>query len=69
MLDMCFALTQVKSLARDLYENHFKVAESHPRDVVAKLNSIVQQLESACDLYNDPIKVRIILGWEMYVYL
>ncbi|XP_071499022.1 E3 ubiquitin-protein ligase HECTD1-like [Diadema antillarum] len=47
---------KVKSLARELYEGHFKAAESHPRDVVAKLHSIVQQLEAACDLYNDPIK-------------
>ncbi|XP_030855099.1 E3 ubiquitin-protein ligase HECTD1 isoform X1 [Strongylocentrotus purpuratus] len=47
---------KVKTLARELYEGYFKVAESHPRDVVAKLNSIVMQLEAACDLYNDPIK-------------
>ena len=58
-------VSQVKTLARELYEGYFKVAESHPRDVVAKLNSIVMQLEAACDLYNDPIKVTNQLHYKI----
>ena len=48
---------QVKILARELYDSNFKAAESHPRDVVAKLHSIVQKIEMACELHTDSNKV------------
>ena len=38
---------QVKSLARQLYDEYFREAEATPRGVVAKLKSIVKQLDSA----------------------
>ena len=50
---------QVKNLARELYDCHFKAAESHPRDIVAKLHSIVQHIEQACELHSDLSKVRM----------
>lgn len=48
---------QVKNLARELYDCHFKAAESHPRDIVAKLHSIVQHIEQACEMHSDLSKV------------
>ncbi|PIK60002.1 putative E3 ubiquitin-protein ligase HECTD1 isoform X1 [Apostichopus japonicus] len=47
---------KVKSLAHELYQVYFKAAESHPRDVVAKLHQIVEMVEHACDLHNELIK-------------
>ncbi|XP_022105219.1 E3 ubiquitin-protein ligase HECTD1-like [Acanthaster planci] len=44
---------KVKNLARELYDCHFKAAESHPRDIVAKLHCIVQQIEQACEMHGD----------------
>ena len=47
---MCLTLRlefQVKSLARQLYDEYFREAEATPRGVVAKLKSIVKQLDSA----------------------
>lgn len=38
---------KVRSLAKEIYENHFKVAQSKPRGVVAKLTSIVTKIEQA----------------------
>ena len=38
---------KVKTLAKDIYDNHFKVAQSTPRGVVAKLKSIVECLSKA----------------------
>ena len=38
---------KVKTLAKDIYENHFKVAQSTPRGVVAKLKSIVDSMTKA----------------------
>ena len=38
----------MKVLAREIYDQHFKAAQAHPRGVVAKLCGIVKQLESAC---------------------
>ena len=40
---------QVKNVARDIYERYFRVAQATPRGVVAKLCSIVQRLEEACE--------------------
>ncbi|XP_052768700.1 E3 ubiquitin-protein ligase HECTD1-like isoform X1 [Mya arenaria] len=40
--------SKVRLLARDLYNEYFKVAESTPRGVVNKMKVIVQQLEAAC---------------------
>ncbi|KAK3576282.1 hypothetical protein CHS0354_036017 [Potamilus streckersoni] len=39
---------KVKSLAREIYEQHFMSAEALPRSVVYKMRTIVQQLEAAC---------------------
>ncbi|XP_076442551.1 E3 ubiquitin-protein ligase HECTD1-like isoform X4 [Babylonia areolata] len=41
------ARMKVKSLARQLYEEYFREAEATPRGVVAKLKTIVKQLDSA----------------------
>ena len=38
---------KVKSLAKDIYDNHFKVAQSQPRGVVAKLKLIVDEMNKA----------------------
>ena len=43
-----FSFEKVKVLAREIYDQHFKAAQAHPRGVVAKLCGIVKQLESAC---------------------
>lgn len=37
----------MKSLARQLYDEYFREAEATPRGVVAKLKTIVKQLDSA----------------------
>ncbi|XP_074662874.1 E3 ubiquitin-protein ligase HECTD1-like [Tubulanus polymorphus] len=44
---------KIKVLARELYDDHFKVAQATPRGVVAKLCSIVQRMESAIELQTD----------------
>ncbi|XP_067621577.1 E3 ubiquitin-protein ligase Ufd4 isoform X2 [Eurosta solidaginis] len=41
--------TQVKSLARDIYNKYFKAAQAVPRGAVAKLTSIVKQIEVALE--------------------
>ena len=56
--NMFICLFQVKNLARELYDCHFKAAESHPRDIVAKLHSIVQHIEQACEMHSELSKVR-----------
>lgn len=40
---------QVKNLARDLYNRYFKAAQAIPRGAVAKLSSIVRQIEMALE--------------------
>lgn len=40
---------QVKNLARDLYNRYFKAAQAVPRGAVAKLASIVKQIEAALE--------------------
>ncbi|ODM98949.1 E3 ubiquitin-protein ligase HECTD1 [Orchesella cincta] len=39
---------KIKSLAQELYEGYFQAAQSQPRGVVAKLGTIVAQIERAC---------------------
>ena len=39
---------KIKSLAQEIYEGYFQAAQSQPRGVVAKLGTIVAQLERAC---------------------
>ena len=39
---------QVKTLAREVYDKHFRAACATPRGVVAKLCNIVAQLDEAC---------------------
>ncbi|XP_036321102.1 E3 ubiquitin-protein ligase Ufd4 isoform X1 [Rhagoletis pomonella] len=41
--------TQVKNLARDIYNKYFKAAQAVPRGAVAKLTSIVKQIEVALE--------------------
>lgn len=38
---------KVKTLAKDIYDNHFKLAQSKPRGVVAKLKVIVENLDKS----------------------
>lgn len=35
-------------MAQELYEGYFQAAQSQPRGVVAKLGTIVAQIERAC---------------------
>ncbi|XP_056151240.1 E3 ubiquitin-protein ligase HECTD1 isoform X4 [Lampris incognitus] len=42
---------KVKSMARELYDDHFKAVESMPRGVVVTLRNIATQLESAWELH------------------
>ena len=51
-------LLQVKSLARQLYEEYFREAEATPRGVVAKLKTIVKQLDSALAIQIGHLRVR-----------
>ncbi|CAB1331149.1 unnamed protein product [Coregonus sp. 'balchen'] len=44
---------KVKSVARDLYDDHFKAVESMPRGVVVTLRNIATQLESAWELHTN----------------
>ncbi|XP_012253550.2 E3 ubiquitin-protein ligase Ufd4 isoform X10 [Athalia rosae] len=39
---------KVKTQAQEIYERYFKVAQAQPRGVVAKLSTIVSQIEKAC---------------------
>ncbi|XP_041069866.1 E3 ubiquitin-protein ligase HECTD1 isoform X1 [Carcharodon carcharias] len=42
---------KVRTMARDLYDDHFKAVESMPRGVVVTLRNIATQLESAWELH------------------
>uniref|UniRef100_A0A673IZG2 E3 ubiquitin-protein ligase n=1 Tax=Sinocyclocheilus rhinocerous TaxID=307959 RepID=A0A673IZG2_9TELE len=44
---------KVKTMARDLYDDHFKAVESMPRGVVVTLRNIATQLESAWELHTN----------------
>ncbi|XP_075963462.1 E3 ubiquitin-protein ligase HECTD1 isoform X3 [Anarhichas minor] len=44
---------KVKSVARELYDDHFKAVESMPRGVVVTLRNISTQLESAWELHTN----------------
>ncbi|XP_031684570.1 E3 ubiquitin-protein ligase HECTD1 isoform X8 [Oncorhynchus kisutch] len=44
---------KVKTVARDLYEDHFKAVENMPRGVVVTLRNIATQLESAWELHTN----------------
>ena len=50
--------------ARDVYENYFRAAQATPRGVVAKLCSIVTQLEAACEKQWTQMKVNMIESWK-----
>ncbi|XP_075151574.1 ubiquitin fusion-degradation 4-like isoform X2 [Haematobia irritans] len=41
--------TQVKNMARDIYNKYFKAAQAVPRGAVAKLTSIVKRIETALE--------------------
>ena len=40
---------QVRGLARELYDQHFKAAQATPRGVIAKLCHIVKRVQAAKD--------------------
>lgn len=44
---------QVRTMARDLYDDHFKAVESMPRGVVVTLRNIATQLESSWELHTN----------------
>lgn len=44
---------KVKSMARELYDDHFKAVESMPRGVVVTLRNISTQLESSWELHTN----------------
>ncbi|XP_051578204.1 E3 ubiquitin-protein ligase HECTD1-like isoform X5 [Myxocyprinus asiaticus] len=44
---------KVKTMARDLYDDHFKAVESMPRGVVVTLRNIATQLEFAWELHTN----------------
>ncbi|XP_053488074.1 E3 ubiquitin-protein ligase HECTD1 isoform X4 [Ictalurus furcatus] len=44
---------KVKTMARDLYDDHFKAVESMPRGVVVTLRNIATQLESSWELHTN----------------
>ncbi|XP_075469294.1 E3 ubiquitin-protein ligase HECTD1 isoform X9 [Ascaphus truei] len=44
---------KVRSMARDLYDDHFKAVESMPRGVVVTLRNIATQLESSWELHTN----------------
>ena len=67
---------KVKSLAKDIYDNHFKVAQSQPRGVVAKLKTIVDEMNKAGQgqiLGQEPWKEILLAALQSlgmgYVYL
>lgn len=52
---------KVKSMARELYDDHFKAVESMPRGVVVTLRNISTQLESAWELHTNRQVCRPVL--------
>ena len=45
---------KVRCTAKDIYENHFTVAQGKPRGIVAKLTQIVSLIEKACQKQFNP---------------
>lgn len=55
---------KVKTMARDLYDDHFKAVESMPRGVVVTLRNIATQLESAWELHTHrQVKQTVLHMW------
>ena len=54
----------MKNLARQLYDQYFREAEATPRGVVAKLKTIVKQLDSALAMQIGHLKV----GKNIFMY-
>ena len=54
----CLNCLQVKSLAREIYNEYFKKAETMPRSVVCTMQKIVQKLEGSCAKQITQVKVR-----------
>lgn len=48
---------QVRSLAREIHEQHFQIVQSSPRGVVAQLAAIVNRIRNACDAQIQPKEV------------
>ena len=55
----------MKNLARQLYDQYFREAEATPRGVVAKLKTIVKQLDSALAMQIGHLKV----GKKIFMYI
>ncbi|XP_064621516.1 E3 ubiquitin-protein ligase HECTD1-like isoform X2 [Lineus longissimus] len=55
---------KVKTLARELYDKHFKVAQATPRGVVAKLCNIVHKIESAMEKQVKPAEGMEEVSWK-----
>lgn len=61
---------KVKSMARELYDDHFKAVESMPRGVVVTLRNISTQLESAWELHtNRQVCGLVLRWWKSSIYL
>lgn len=57
---------KVKSMARELYDDHFKAVESMPRGVVVTLRNISTQLESAWELHtNRQVRTHLWTGSDL----
>jgi len=48
---------QVRTLAREIYNQYFKAAEATPRGIMYKMKVMVQQLEAACAKQITQVKV------------
>ncbi|XP_037550874.1 E3 ubiquitin-protein ligase HECTD1 isoform X1 [Nematolebias whitei] len=55
---------KVKSMARELYDDHFKAVESMPRGVVVTLRNISTQLESAWELHTNRQCLEVENTWR-----
>ena len=60
-MDYIFFVFQIKTVAREVYDKYFRVAQATPRGVVAQLCSIVAELEAASYKHTSLVKVTIVL--------
>lgn len=57
---------KVKINAQEIYDKYFKVAQAQPRGVVAKLGTIVAQIERACQ---KQVNVSLFYGKKLGEYI
>lgn len=60
-----FVSRKVRTMARDLYDDHFKAVESMPRGVVVTLRNIATQLESSWELHTNR---QVSVYWVKYIF-